>query len=102
MLLRHPVPFFYLSAKELICLLLLLQVLQFYEGRNVFNKVLGASITGTAKQSKSFWALASQSAILSHVEAIFTRLVAVTAGRTQGIFRCALTKIKLDHGPRPF
>src|ERR1017187_473846 len=70
------------SAKELIRSLLLLQIFQFYEGRTVFNEVLRAPITGTAKKSKSFRAFAAQSAILSDVEAIFTPLVAVTTGRT--------------------
>src|ERR1035441_6872455 len=89
------------SAKILIYLLVLLQIVHFYEGRNEFNKVIGAPITGTAKKSESFWAFAAQRAILSDIEVIFTLLVAVAAGRVQCIFRRALTKIKLDHRPWP-
>src|SRR5271165_5103115 len=66
---------------------LLLQLLQFYEGRNVFNEILGACFAGAAKKSEGIGAFDAQSAIISHVEAIFTPLVAVTTGRAQGVFR---------------
>jgi REP element-mobilizing transposase RayT len=61
--------------------LLLLQIVPFNDSRNVLNEVLWTPVAGSAKESKSFRALAAQSAIHPNVEAVFTPLIAVIAGR---------------------
>src|SRR5664280_3279906 len=66
------------------------------------NKVFWTPFAGSAEESKSFRALAAQSAILTCVEAVFTLLIAITTGRMQDILRRALAEIKLNHRARPF